>query len=350
MASFQAGGITEQLATTATAAGTTTLTVTSHQIQVFTGSTTQTVVLPNATTMFVGQKFEIVNQSTGSLTLHFNGGGSFTDAAGNAYGTILTGSSLYIQLQTNGTSAGTWAVISSLGTATTISGTITSSNVTTATFIAPTVRTLTTGTAATYTTPTSPRTPLYLRVRMVGGGGGGSGGGSATPGTAPTSGGNTTFGTSLLVANGGSAGSWQGVAGAGGTASLGSGPLGTAVTGSGGQGGSLEQGSVGQASGGSGGASPFGGAGAGANYNNTGGAAAANSGSGGGAGGSGAAATTIGGSGGGSGGFVDALITSPTTSYSYSIGSAGGAGGAGTGGNAGGAGGSGYIIVEEFYQ
>ena len=42
MASFQFGGLVEQVATTATAGGTTTLTNTSKQIQVFTGSLTQT--------------------------------------------------------------------------------------------------------------------------------------------------------------------------------------------------------------------------------------------------------------------------------------------------------------------
>ncbi len=110
MASMQAGGITERLTVTATAAGTTTFTVTSTQLQVFTGSTTQTVVLPAATTMFVGQKFEIYNQSTGILTLQFNGGAAFTDAFGTAYGSILPHTSLTVKLQTSGTSAGTWAV------------------------------------------------------------------------------------------------------------------------------------------------------------------------------------------------------------------------------------------------
>ena len=55
----------------------------------------------------------------------------------------------------------------------------------------------------TYITPTSPA-PLYIRVKAVGGGGGG--GGSCTNGnntTAGSAGGNTTFGTSLITANGG---------------------------------------------------------------------------------------------------------------------------------------------------
>jgi hypothetical protein len=48
--------------------------------------------------------------------------------------------------------------------------------------------------------------------------------------------------------------------------------------------------------------------------------------------------------------FVDAIITSPSSSYSYAVGAAGSAGSAGTSGAAGGAGGAGYIEVTEYYQ
>lgn len=70
------GGIVEGRATTVTAAGTTTLTVNSPYRQVFTGTTTQTVVLPDATTCLLGQKYRIRNQSTGVLTINANGGGN----------------------------------------------------------------------------------------------------------------------------------------------------------------------------------------------------------------------------------------------------------------------------------
>jgi hypothetical protein len=59
--------------TTATAAGTTTLTVSSNYKQYFTGSTTQTVVLPVVTTLTLGHTFEIHNNSTGSLTINSSG-------------------------------------------------------------------------------------------------------------------------------------------------------------------------------------------------------------------------------------------------------------------------------------
>ena len=51
---------------TASAAGTTTLTVSSNQYQLITGATTQTVVLPDATTCALGTSFIIINESTGN--------------------------------------------------------------------------------------------------------------------------------------------------------------------------------------------------------------------------------------------------------------------------------------------
>ena len=59
---------------TATAAGTTTLTNTSSYYQQFTGSTTQTVVLPVTSTLITGWTFHIVNNSTGNLTVNSSGG------------------------------------------------------------------------------------------------------------------------------------------------------------------------------------------------------------------------------------------------------------------------------------
>lgn len=228
-------------------------------------------------------------------------------------------------------------------------GTNTSWASATATYTAPTVQKFTSG-SGTYTTPAN---VLYLRVRMVGGGGGGAGSGD-TPsfGGNGGDGGNTTFGTSLLVANGGAHGvSNGGAGGAGGTASLGTGPIGMALQGgTGGCGNNSATASI-RNIGGYGAASPFGGAGSPVN-NAAGAGAITNSGSGGGGGslsaGDSAGAWT--GGGGGAGGFVDAIINSPSASYSYAVGGAGTAGTAGTNGFAGGAGGSGFIIVEEHYQ
>jgi len=217
---------------------------------------------------------------------------------------------------------------------------------------APTIQTFTSS-SGTYTLPTNPK-PLYLRVRMVGGGGGGGSSGTSA-GTAATAGGNTTFGTALLAANGGGKG-YNGIAAsasdAGGSASLGTGPIGTSIQGASGGGSSLNAASgAADIAGGMGGVSPFGGAGTGGGEGTAaGGAAVANTGSGGG----GARASGIllhySGSGGSAGGYIDALISAPLATYAYAVGSGGTAGGAGTSGAAGGAGGSGYIEVTEFYQ
>lgn len=63
------------LTSTATAAGTTVLTVASKRAQVFTGSTTQTITLPVVTTLLqVGFSFDIQNDSSGALTINSSGG------------------------------------------------------------------------------------------------------------------------------------------------------------------------------------------------------------------------------------------------------------------------------------
>jgi len=200
-----------------------------------------------------------------------------------------------------------------------------------------------TGSGTYYTPPNC----LYIRVRMVGGGGGGAGGGGGSAGSGG-SGGNTTFGSSLLTANGGTGGApaaTSGVAGGGG-ATINSPAYGSALGGGAGSGGNSYL-VAGYAAGMSGGVNPLGGAGASA-ANAAGGAAATNSGAGGGGGGSNQSGGGTGG-GGGAGGYIEAIIPSPSTTYSYSIGTGGTAGTAGTNGFVGGAGGSGVIIVDEFY-
>lgn len=92
---------TQGYTTTVTAAGTTTLTVSSTQLQFFTGSTTQTVVLPVASTLTAGQRFEIHNNSTGSITVNSSGS--------NLVSTVLTNSTVVLTcILTSGTSAASW--------------------------------------------------------------------------------------------------------------------------------------------------------------------------------------------------------------------------------------------------
>jgi hypothetical protein len=72
-------------ATTATAAGTTTLTVSSARNQFFTGSTTQTVVLPVVSTLSQnGHPFNIYNKSTGAVTVQSSGGNTIQVMAANS--------------------------------------------------------------------------------------------------------------------------------------------------------------------------------------------------------------------------------------------------------------------------
>lgn len=70
--------------TTATAAGTTTLTVASTALQYFTGSTTQTVTMPVATTLVAGQKWVIVNNSSGVVTVQSSGANTLLAMVANS--------------------------------------------------------------------------------------------------------------------------------------------------------------------------------------------------------------------------------------------------------------------------
>lgn len=322
----QYGGSIERVASTVTAAGTTTLINTSAQIQVFTGTSSQTVILPVATTYTkAGAKFELYNRSTSPVPVEFQ------DAS--PLQTIPANASLIVKCVDNSTANGVW---------------VTLSNSAVPSVSPPTIQKFLSG-SGTYTTPTSP-SPLYIRVTMVGGGGGGSGGGAGgSPGGSGSSGTASTFGTSLLVTNGGGGGVFADNGGAGGSASLGSGPIGIAYSGPTGQGAD----SQGLGAGGQGASTPLGGAGAAGSVDRTGFAAIANTGSGGGGGGG---PTSLGGgtgsgSGGGAGGYVSAIINSPASTYSYTIGTGGSGGSVGGGGSGGGAAGAaGIIIVEEHYQ
>ena len=88
-------------ATTSTAAGTTTLTSSSAQQQYFTGSTTQTVVMPVTSTLVLGQTYRIVNNSSGVVTVQSSGANTIQAMASNTT-LILT------VILTSGTTAASW--------------------------------------------------------------------------------------------------------------------------------------------------------------------------------------------------------------------------------------------------
>lgn len=271
----------------------------------------------------------LITAGTGVLSINTTSGQT---VGGNASGVVkLAGTTQYVTLVSDGTN---WQITSR------------SSRVN------PTIQTFTSG-SGTYTTPSSP-TPVYLKVRMVGGGGGADGSGGGSFGASATSGTATTFGTSLLSAGGGSAAAGNsGVGsfgGSGGTNTINS----PAVTianfaGQPGQGGSSTP-TAQYSTGPVGGSSPyFGGGGMGV-FTGAGGNGRTNSG-GGGAGGGNNLNVNVGlGGGGGSGGYIESIILSPSSTYSYAIGSGGNGQTGGSSGFNGGAGAAGQIIVEEYYQ
>jgi hypothetical protein len=108
--STKAANWVDDLSSTVTAAGTTTLTVSSNKHQVFTGSTTQTMVLPNATTLTVGHLFVVHNQSSGVVTVQTNGGATIRLIAGGFDAEFVCTSI--------GTAAGTWEIQANVNTAT----------------------------------------------------------------------------------------------------------------------------------------------------------------------------------------------------------------------------------------
>lgn len=87
--------------TTVTAAGTTTLTVSSNGIQEFTGSTTQTVVMPVTSTLAVGTQYYIINNSSGVVTVQSSGA--------NTIQAMAAGSALLLTcVLISGTTAASW--------------------------------------------------------------------------------------------------------------------------------------------------------------------------------------------------------------------------------------------------
>jgi hypothetical protein len=87
--------------TTATAAGTTTLVASSNYLQYFTGTTTQTIVLPITSTLSLGWSYHICNNSTGNLTVQSSGA--------NAIATVIPGTTIHVTcILVTGTTAASW--------------------------------------------------------------------------------------------------------------------------------------------------------------------------------------------------------------------------------------------------
>lgn len=116
--------VLEGFTTTATAAGTTVLTVSSNKQQEFTGVTTQTVTMPVTSTLTAGQAFYIINNSSGAVTVQSSGA--------NTIQVMSAGTSLLLTcVSTSGTTAASWqsAYLTDAGVATPgAAGTILRSN------------------------------------------------------------------------------------------------------------------------------------------------------------------------------------------------------------------------------
>lgn len=103
---FQIEKYSQLYQTTATAAGTTTLTVTSAQKQYFTGTQIQTVVMPVTSTLALGFEFKIYNNSTGTLTIQSSGLNTITTLGQNEFAFLTC-------ILTSGTTAASWSFVSS---------------------------------------------------------------------------------------------------------------------------------------------------------------------------------------------------------------------------------------------
>lgn len=104
-ANLAANNMLSGLATTPTAAATTTLTVTSKRVQVFTGSTTQIVALPVVSTLpQIGFSFVVINDSSDDVTVNSSGG--------NAVQVIAAGHrAIIFCVALTGTTAASWTVV-----------------------------------------------------------------------------------------------------------------------------------------------------------------------------------------------------------------------------------------------
>lgn len=107
MAMFQAGSVIENVLSTVTSGGTLTLTITSPTYLQFTGTTTHTVVLPDATTLPKSKRFYIANRSTGIVSVQYDDASPAVDVNPDTENLVV--------LVDNSTSNGTWDISTGTG-------------------------------------------------------------------------------------------------------------------------------------------------------------------------------------------------------------------------------------------
>ena len=85
---LSANAFTPQTTSTATAGGTTTMDITYTQVQVWTGSSNQTIKLPT-TSVSAFAEYRFINQSSGTLTIQSSGGNTVATLAANGFATFV---------------------------------------------------------------------------------------------------------------------------------------------------------------------------------------------------------------------------------------------------------------------
>jgi collagen type VII alpha len=187
-----AANLVYNFSTTPTAAGTSTLTLSSGGLRYYTGSSTQTVVMPVASTLTAGMEWLITNTSTGAVTVQSSGLNNIIILAGGTSARITC-------ILNSGTTAASWNAtyygsIVATGKSLTVNNTLTfaGTDATTMTFPTTSGNVIASATAIG-TVSGTPSSSNYLR-------GDGSWAAPAGAGTVTASGGNLTANSLVLGA------------------------------------------------------------------------------------------------------------------------------------------------------
>jgi hypothetical protein len=147
--------------TTPTAAGTTTLTIASTQVQIFTGTTTQIVLLPT-TSVSGGLEYTIINQSTGALTVKSSAAGVIVTMPASSVG-------IFTANQATPTAAAHWVgEVTVFGKVATVSNSIALAGTDGTTMTFPTASDTVVGLAATQTMTNKTLTSPTLTTPALG--------------------------------------------------------------------------------------------------------------------------------------------------------------------------------------
>lgn len=124
VAAFISPNVVEQLTSITTSGGTTTITATSNKQQYFTGTSNQTLVLPVATTLALGQSFFVQNDSTGTITVNTSGNNQLLTIPSASRATTVC----INPAGGTGTASWSYTLTSNTGSPVTLSGDVTGSS------------------------------------------------------------------------------------------------------------------------------------------------------------------------------------------------------------------------------